>query len=260
MVCCVRIVVNRPPTSTGEVSRSRNRNRFRASLSFFTRCCSPPLVASHSSSNQTRKEKQKNAPLSLSLSSYFLPCSTRTREARELLRLAGKSRGDQDRKGANFRKWKARIQQRLDCFFFPLEKVSEQVSFFFSRTSHSPTWLFQLTAPPSWCPIYITEKETRPPRNNTNSLSFSIIQRGRRCYKSFFLQGFAADRRCRRRDHHRHHHLLITSSPPADRRDHGHLVARGQDRAPAAVVEVILVKGEDKGAYFWGFVFVVYFF
>lgn len=40
---------------------------------------------------------------------------------------------------------------------------------------------------------------------------------------------------------------LSLSSPAADRRDHGHLVARGQDRAPAFVVEVGLVEGEHKG-------------
>ena len=47
-----------------------------------------------------------------------------------------------------------------------------------------------------------------------------------------------------------------SSSPPADRRDHGHLVARGQDRALAAVIEVILVEGEDKGAYFGSVCFI----
>ena len=103
LVCSVHRVVNRPKKKTGEASRCRIRIRFEAAFFFFffTRCCFPPpfLEFSFFAPIKGKKKRRKNAPLFLSLflqqrSSYLLPCSSRTREARELLRLAGKRRGD----------------------------------------------------------------------------------------------------------------------------------------------------------------------
>ena len=94
----------------------------------------PPLSSSFSFSSSNQKRKRTFLFLfHAALSSYFFPFSARTREAHEFLRLEGRSRGEQERKGANFRKWKNRISNTCFLVFFSREsekaRVSEQ-SFF----------------------------------------------------------------------------------------------------------------------------------
>lgn len=128
--------VSAEPSISREKARTRPADAetgIEARLRFSTRC-SPPLSSSFSFSSSNQKRKRTFLFLfHAALSSYFFPFSARTREAHEFLRLEGRSRGEQERKGANFRKWKNRISNTCFLVFFSREsekaRVSEQ-SFF----------------------------------------------------------------------------------------------------------------------------------
>ena len=128
--------VSAEPSISQEKARTRPADAetgIEARLRFSTHC-SPPLSSSFSFSSSNQKRKRTFLFLfHAALSSYFFPFSARTRETREFLRLEGKSRGEQERKGANFRKWKNRISNACFFVFFSREsekaRVSEQ-SFF----------------------------------------------------------------------------------------------------------------------------------
>ena len=141
-------------------------------------------------------------------------------------------------------------------FSFLLRESGEQASFFFlfffpvSLRTITLNLLSLLRA--SFCAH--SRRTAREPTTHKVSPSLCPLKfKGGKCYKSFFLV-VTSDQ-----------NLVFCwqtptprdtppppppSSPAADRRDHSHLVARGKDRAHTAVVEVILVEGEDKGAYF----------
>ena len=128
--------VSAEPSISQEKARTRPADAetgIEARLRFSTHCSPPPLIEFFFLLLQSKKKTHLSLSLPRGSLFLFFPFSARTRETREFLRLEGKSRGEQERKGANFRKWKNRISNACFFVFFSREsekaRVSEQ-SFF----------------------------------------------------------------------------------------------------------------------------------